>query len=134
MNGETVLKNVAFLQKDEDIDRERAIECLKHAQVWDDIKKFPQGLDTIIGENGSCISGGQRQRIALARAFYKGFDLLVTDEVTAALDEDTEKAVLSGIEQMRGGRSLILVTHHMSLADACEVVFRINNHSIERIK
>lgn len=134
MNGETVLKNVAFLQKDEDIDKERAIECLKHAQVWDDIKKFPQGLDTVIGENGSCISGGQRQRIALARAFYKGFDLLVTDEVTAALDEDTEKAVLSGIEQMRGDRSLILVTHHMSLADACEVVFKINNHSIERIK
>lgn len=134
LNGETVRNNVAFFTKEDEIDEERVIECLKCAQVWKDISKFPEGIHTIIGENGSVISGGQRQRIAMARALYKEFDLLVMDEATAALDAETEKAVIDSIQQAKRNKTILLATHHMGLADMCDRVYKIENRQIIRIR
>lgn len=95
---------------------------------------MPQGMDTVIGENGTAISGGQRQRIALARALYKDFEMLVMDEATAALDMETEKAVIDSVRQVKGSKTLLMVTHHMSLADECELLYKIENRKIIRIR
>ena len=95
---------------------------------------MPEGINTVIGENGLAISGGQRQRIALARALYKDFDLLIMDEATAALDMETEKAVLDSIRHVKGDKTLLMVTHHMSLADECELLYKIENQKILRIR
>ena len=134
MNGDTVKNNVLFMTDPEEADDERIIECLKCAQVWDDVASMPQGMDTILGTDGTCISGGQRQRIALARALYRDFDLLVMDEATAALDTDTEKAVIDSIRELRGNKTLIMVTHHMSLAEECEIIYKIENKKIVRVR
>lgn len=99
-----------------------------------DVPQMPQGIDTLIGENGMIISGGQRQRIALARALYKDFEILVMDEATAALDMETEKAVLDSVRQVKGNKTLLMVTHHRSLADACELVYKIENRKIVRVR
>ena len=82
LNGETVCNNVAFFENE--ADDEKVIECLKCAQVWEEIARLPEGIHTLIGENGTAISGGQRQRIALARALYNYFELLFLFEATAA--------------------------------------------------
>ena len=95
---------------------------------------MPQGMDTLIGENGLTISGGQRQRIALARALYKDFEILIMDEATAALDMETEKAVMDSIRQVKGNKTLLMVTHHMSLANECELLYKIENRKIVRIR
>ena len=95
---------------------------------------MPQGMDTLIGENGLTISGGQRQRIALARALYKDFEILIMDEATAALDMETEKAVMDSIRQVKGNKTLLMVTHHMSLANECELLYKIENRKIIRIR
>ena len=134
MNGETVKNNVAFPEREQDIDEKRVISCLQHAQVWDEVAAMPQGMDTVIGENGTAISGGQRQRIALARALYKDFEMLVMDEATAALDMETEKAVIDSVRQVKGSKTLLMVTHHMSLADECELLYKIENRKIIRIR
>lgn len=134
MNGETVRNNVALLTMPDDIDEKRVEECLKCAQVWEDVEKMPEGMHTIIGENGTAISGGQRQRIALARALYHEFELLVMDEATAALDMETEKAVMDSIRQMRKDKTLLIVTHHMSLADECDMIYKIENQKLVRIR
>lgn len=134
LNGETVRNNVAFFEEEEEIDDARVEECLKCAQIWQDVQQMPQGVDTLIGENGTAISGGQRQRIALARALYKDFELLVMDEATAALDMETEKAVIDSIRQIKGSKTLLLVTHHMSLADECDVVYKIEDKKIIQVR
>lgn len=134
LNGETIRNNVAFFEDEDNIDDARVMECLKCAQIWEDIQKMPDGVDTLIGENGTTISGGQRQRIALARALYKDFELLVMDEATAALDMETEKAVIDSIRQIKANKTLIMVTHHMSLANECDVVYRIEDKKIVQVR
>lgn len=134
MNGETVRRNVAFFEEDEKIEDERVTECLKCAQVWEDVRKMPEGIYTVIQDRGTTISGGQRQRIALARALYRDFELLIMDEATAALDMDMEKAVIDSVRQVKKNKTILLVTHHMSLADECDIVYRIENRKIVRVR
>lgn len=131
LNDDTIRSNVAFMV---DEDEERLIECLKYAQIWEDIRKMPNGLDTIIGRNGVAISGGQRQRIALARALYKQFEILIMDEATAALDVETECAVIDSIRKMRKDKTVLLVTHHLNLANECEYVYRLENRKLVRLQ
>ena len=134
LNGETVENNVVLFEEENKIDEERVIDCLKCAQVWNDIEQMPNGIHTLIGENGIKISGGQRQRIALARALYKDFELLIMDEATAALDMETEKAVIDSIRQLRGNKTMLMVTHHASLAEECDIVYKIENKKIVRVR
>jgi len=134
LNGETVQNNVAFFEDEREIDKARVEECLRCAQIWEDVQRMPDGVHTLIGENGTAVSGGQRQRIALARALYKDFELLVMDEATAALDMETEMAVIDSIRQIKENKTLIMVTHHMSLANECDVVYRIEDRKILRVK
>lgn len=134
MNGETVRNNVALFVDQASIDDERVRRCLECAQVWDDVEKMPEGINTMIGDQGICISGGQRQRIALARALYKDFELLIMDEATAALDMETEKAVIDSIKQVRINKTLLIVTHHISLAEECDMIYRIENKRFVRVK
>ncbi len=135
LNGETIRNNVAFFDRENEIDDDRVIECLKYAQIWEDVVRMPEGIYTLIGENGTALSGGQRQRIALARALYKEFELLVMDEATAALDVDTEKAVIDSIRKMKGDKVTILIaTHHMSLANECDSIYKIENQKLIQVK
>ena len=134
LNGETIQNNVAFFEEEEEIDEARVVECLKCAQIWEDIQNMENGVHTLIGANGITLSGGQRQRIALARALYKDFELLVMDEATAALDMETEKAVIDSIRQIKANKTLIMVTHHMSLANECDAVYKIEDRKIVRVR
>ncbi len=132
LNGGTVRDNVAFFA--EQADEERVREALNVAQVLEDVEKLPQGIYSLLGEAGSVISGGQRQRIALARALYKKFELLLMDEATTALDIETEMAVMDAIRQTKGDKTILLVTHHRSLADACDLVYKIEDQKLIRLR
>lgn len=134
LNGSTIKKNVGFFDKEEDIEEHHVIECLKHAVIWQDVQEMPEGINTLIGPMGIAISGGQRQRIALARALYKEFDLLIMDEATAALDSETERAVIDSIRKVKNDKTLLMVTHHESLARECDYLYRIENQSIMRVR
>ena len=134
LNGETIRNNVAFYETEASIDEEQVCKCLQQAQIWKEVTQMPLGINTLIGENGLAISGGQRQRIALARALYKNFEILIMDEATAALDMETEKAVLDSIREIKGNKTLLMVTHHMSLANECELLYKIENRKIIRIR
>ena len=134
LNDETIRSNVVFMAGLDNQDEERIIECLQCAQIWEDVRSMPDGLDTVIGRNGTAISGGQRQRIALARALYKRADLLIMDEATAALDMDTERAVIDAIRQTRGKKTVLMVTHRPSLANECEHVYRLENRKLVKVR
>lgn len=134
LNDETVRGNVTFMASADSEDEKRIIECLRCAQIWEDVQKMPDGLDTIIGRNGVAISGGQRQRVALARALYKQAEILIMDEATAALDMDTERAVIDSIRQTRGQKTILMVTHRLSLANECEHIYKLENRRLIKVR
>ena len=91
------------------------------------LESLPNGLDSFIGEEGSMISGGQKQRIALARAFYHNRKILVMDESTSALDNETEKKVMDSIYSIDKNITIIMVAHRLSTLNSCYYIYRIHN-------
>ncbi|MCS7150485.1 MAG: ABC transporter ATP-binding protein/permease [Caldimicrobium sp.] len=84
------------------------------AQAWEFIEKLPQGLDTVLGEEGLMLSGGQKQRLALARVFLKKPPIIILDEATSQLDTLTEKAIENALQTLRGKHTLIVIAHRLS--------------------
>ncbi|HSW04434.1 lipid A export permease/ATP-binding protein MsbA [Aquabacterium sp.] len=95
-------------------DRERALAALKGAHLLDFVKRLPQGVDSLVGHNGSQLSGGQRQRLAIARALYKDAPILILDEATSALDSESERAVQEALDELMRERTTIVIAHRLS--------------------
>ena len=93
---------------------EEIIEAVKQANAWEYISKFPDGLDTLVGERGVQLSGGQRQRVAIARAVLKNPKILILDEATSALDAESESLVQSALEKLMEGRTSIVIAHRLA--------------------
>jgi ATP-binding cassette, subfamily B, bacterial len=94
--------------------QEEIAAAAKAAEVHESILALPDGYDTVAGERGARLSGGQRQRVALARAILRNPPILILDEATSALDAATEAAILSTLERLREGRTIICVTHRLN--------------------
>jgi len=92
---DTLRRNIAFGLEDNDINEEKVKRASKQAQLDALIKSLPNGLDTVIGEDGGRLSGGEKQRIALARALYRDPSILILDEATSSLDPNTERDVMA---------------------------------------
>ncbi len=88
--------------------------ALRAAHAWEFVVQLPQGIDTLVGENGVKLSGGQRQRIAIARAFFKNAPILILDEATSALDTESERQVQLALEDLMRGRTTLVIAHRLS--------------------
>nr|WP_295076325.1 lipid A export permease/ATP-binding protein MsbA [uncultured Roseateles sp.] len=116
----SVADNIAYAQPRDDAKLEQA---LRAAHLWDFVQKeLPQGLDTLVGANGSKLSGGQRQRLAIARALYRDAPIWVFDEATSALDTESERAVQQALEQWQGRKTLIVIAHRLSTIRAADTI------------
>ena len=93
---------------------EQILESIKYANLNNLIDKLPNGLNTIIGENGVKLSGGEKQRLSIARAIIKNPDILILDEATASLDSKSEKKVHDAIDNVIMGRTVIVIAHRLS--------------------
>ena len=111
-------------------DKKLLIDAINSAHLKEFIDTLPNGLDTIIGENGTRLSGGQRQRIGIARAIYNKPDVLIMDEATSALDNPTEKSIIEAIERMRGDRTIIMIAHRLTTVKNCDTIFVMKNGSV----
>nr|WP_295708479.1 ABC transporter ATP-binding protein [uncultured Halomonas sp.] len=117
----SIRDNIAYGKPDAD---EAAImDAAKTAEAWSFIKTLPQGLDTPVGERGVRLSGGQRQRLSLARALLKDPPILVLDEATSAVDNETEAAIQRSLKRIAHGRTVIMIAHRLStIVHADEIV------------
>jgi subfamily B ATP-binding cassette protein MsbA len=117
--NDTIAANVCLKQ---DVVRDRVIAALDGANLLTFVEGLPQGIDSLIGHNGSQLSGGQRQRLAIARAIYKDAPILLLDEATSALDSESERLVQSALEKLMAGRTSIVIAHRLSTVEAADRV------------
>ena len=135
LTDDTLRNNIAFGLEESEIDDKKVWDALEQAQLLDFAKNLDDGLDTIVGERGVKFSGGQRQRVAIARALYFGTQVIVFDEATAALDNETEKALIESIESLHGDKTLIIVAHRLSTVRNCDRIFELRDGKlIQRAK
>ncbi len=128
---ETLRKNIAFGIPEEEIDDEQVMKALELAQLKKMVDdQLPDGLDTILGENGTRLSGGQRQRVGIARALYHEPQVLVMDEATSALDNITEKEITNAIESLKGERTVIMIAHRLTTVESCDRLYLMSNGKI----
>jgi ATP-binding cassette, subfamily B, bacterial len=102
-------------------------EAARQAHAHDFITAFPDGYDTNVGERGCTLSGGQRQRICLARALIKRPSMLILDEPTSAIDPDSAALIRDAIERFQAGRTVLVISHQLSAADAFDQILTLRN-------
>ena len=88
---------------------------------------------TEVGERGLRLSGGQKQRIGIARALYKKSEILILDEPTSAVDQNTEKLIMESIEKFRNKKTIIIITHRPSTLKNCDEVYELKNKTLSKI-
>ena len=128
----TIEDNIRYSRPDATF--EEVVEAARKAQIHDDIARFPQGYQTVVGERGTQLSVGQRQRIAIARAFLKDAPILILDEPTSALDLQTEEQILQTLRVLVRGRTTILVSHRPSLLDLADRVLSIEEGRVQEFR
>src|SRR5471032_3031228 len=114
----------------EKVDPARLAAAIKAAHLSDVVAGLPQGVDTLIGENGSRLSGGQRQRVAIARAIYKDAPILILDEATSALDNESERAVQAALDTLMAGRTTLVIAHRLSTIEGADRIAVMDNGRI----
>ena len=130
--NDTVAANIAYgagFQADAD-DLVRAAES---AHAMEFIRELPQGMDTLIGENGARLSGGQRQRLAIARALLKNAPILILDEATSALDTQSERKVQQALDTLREGRTAFVIAHRLSTIENADRIVVLDRGRIAEI-
>ena len=124
----SVIDNIAYPSNDENI--EKIIDAAKQSQAHEFIEKLPNGYNSMIGERGQKLSAGQKQRIAIARAIYKNPPILVFDEATSAVDNETELLLQKALNIISKDRTTIVIAHRLSTVRNADNIIVLGNHNI----
>ena len=120
---ESLVRNIALGIPDDKIDHQRLEKAIASAQLQEVIAKMPMGLETQVGERGVMLSGGQRQRVGLARALYFDPEMLILDEGTSALDNETEAKFMRAVESLQGEITIISIAHRLTTVRGCDAIY-----------
>jgi ABC-type multidrug transport system fused ATPase/permease subunit len=125
LSDDTVTNNIAIGVPEKNIDQQMVEKAAKMAQIHDFVAALPEGYLTKVGERGARLSGGQRQRLGIARALYHNPDVLVLDEATNALDNETEDEVMKAINDLSGTKTIIMIAHRLSTVQRCDKIVKL---------
>jgi len=123
LTDDNIRRNIAFGVPDNEIDETKIQKAITLAQLEEFISSLPYGLNTEIGEKGVRISGGEKQRIGIARALYNDPEVIIMDEATSSLDNETEKAFMDAIRNLGGKKTIIIIAHRLSTVQYCDKIF-----------
>lgn len=125
---QTIAENIALGVERSKIDPERLQRAIEAARLGDFVASLPEGVDTVTGEAGCRLSGGQRQRIGIARALYKEASVLMFDEATSSLDEQTEREVVeavAGISEANRSLTIVVISHNRKTLEFCDRIITL---------
>jgi ATP-binding cassette, subfamily B, bacterial PglK len=130
------IKNNITLDIIQNVNQKNLEEAIKVSAVDHFLDKEPSDklFNTVVGERGITLSGGQRQRIGIARAVYKKSEIIIFDESTNSLDSDTEKSVMESVYNLKGNKTLIIISHRNSTLNGCDKIYEIKNKKIFQVK
>lgn len=124
--NDTIRANIAYGKRGEATEAE-IIAAAEQANAHTFIGGLQQGYDTVVGERGVQLSGGQKQRVAIARAILKRPKILLLDEVTSALDAESERVVQDALDQAMVNRTTVIVAHRLSTIKTADLIAVVNN-------
>jgi subfamily B ATP-binding cassette protein MsbA len=127
--NDTIANNIAYGRMST-TDRSTIEKTVQAAYLTDFIQQLPDGLDTLIGENGLLLSGGQRQRIAIARAILKDAPILILDEATASLDTESERYIQSALEALMHKCTTLVIAHRLSTVERADKIMVVDQGQI----
>src|SRR3989344_2165012 len=125
--NKTVAYNIAYGREGDDVSEAEIIEAAEAAHAMEFIQMLPEGIHTLIGENGVLLSGGQRQRIAIARALIKDAPILLLDEATSALDTHAERQIQAALDQLMQNRTTLIIAHRLSTIENADRIYMMEN-------
>ena len=125
---DTVLWNVTL--GDPEVNEADVEAALRAAGAWEFVAELPQQMHSSVAERGTALSGGQRQRIAIARALARRPKLLILDEVTSSLDPQTEAAICQTLQGLRGGLTILAISHQPAVVEAADRIYRIQSGEV----
>ncbi len=126
--NDTIGNNIAYGH--DSVTRDQIIDVAKKASAWEFIQELPDGIDTLIGEDGTRLSGGQRQRLAIARALLKDAPILILDEATSALDNESERSIQAELDVLMQGKTTLVVAHRLSTIENADKIVVMDHGKI----
>lgn len=128
--SDTLRNNIAFGLQELPDTEEPVIQAAKDAEVWENIERFPDGLNTRVGERGITLSGGQKQRISIARALIKEPRILIFDDCLSAVDTQTEERILKNLNRIMKDRTTLIISHRVSTVKDCDAILVLDEGQI----
>ena len=129
--SDAISRNIDFTHTEPD--EKRVARAAALAGVDGDIRDFPQGYDTVLGERGVTVSGGQKQRISIARALIKDAPILILDDSVSAVDTQTERTILDNLRSTRQGRTTILIAHRISTVEQMDKIIFLEDGRVAAV-
>jgi ATP-binding cassette subfamily B protein len=126
--NDTIYNNILIGNKN--ATREEVLKAAEMAECMPFIEKLPDGIDTVIGENGHTLSGGERQRLSIARAFLKNAPIVLLDESTASIDPETETKIQTAIEKLTRGRTVLMIAHRLRSIVGCDKIVVLDSGKV----
>ncbi len=127
--NDTIANNIAYAAE-KDYSLEQIEEAARLAHAMEFIDNMPEGLNTVIGENGASLSGGQRQRIAIARALLRDAPVLILDEATSALDTESERAIQAALDELQKNKTVLVIAHRLSTIENADQILVIDDGEV----
>jgi ATP-binding cassette subfamily B protein len=133
LSDSSIEANIAFGVPKDQINHDRVLQAAQKAKIAETIESWPKKYNTLVGERGIRLSGGQRQRIGIARALYRQADVIIFDEATSSLDNETEEGVMQAIDSLGGELTLLIIAHRLSTLKNCSQIFELGMGGIKRV-
>lgn len=126
--SDTIFNNISFGA--DDVEEERIIQATREADVYDNIQRFPNGMNTMLGERGITLSGGQKQRVSIARAIVRNPKILILDDALSAVDTKTENTILNSMKKIMKGRTSLIISHRVSSAKLADKIIFLHEGKV----